>query len=491
MLTQAMMCRFLLALAHLAPITAIRSQASENAEGSTTSTVYNVSLLITRHGLSCTNIAEKWISSYDIGRGRIHDPLLSGAGEYSCQESGKVVEAWLQDHQYTIDAVLSSNLARAMETAILMFPKNIAPLYVVPYIREDAIGYSNAPKEHKEQLQSLQGALNKPLNVEYRGVDMLNGEKGTWTEFMYYLEQYFLPAFLNKHEKPSGTRIVLPVVTHSLFMRDSIVGERCGHAWTSKNEKKPLNNQVVNMPYTFEIKESADNDVSMGVQKYPVFAVTGCGDKRANGLWVVAGLSNGRPWYKHMQDSNFYIEWSTTDQTWSLMKTSMMGMRRSQRYFSKVNEPTVPASGWTTAWKQKGPPPQIKLRNKIYKFQDATETRCDEVSPGANVKGTDGKLRGLCMKDIGKHCIKVISDYSMRPSVLWDQTYEQKIHKTNVSLQHNSKKLANMNEKIESQGSDSDTEKKEDLENKISNGKKRMAELISTTCWIGGNPSVS
>merc|ERR1712214_151397 len=100
-----------------------------------------------------------------------------------------------------------------------------------------------------------------------------------------------------------------------------------------------------------------------------------------------------------MQDKSFYIEWSSTDQLWQLVKTSMMGMRRSQKFLSKSTDPTVPTEGWRAAWGHKGHPPHIQLRHKRFRLQEVAETPCDEVSPGMSVKGTDGNLRGLCIRD--------------------------------------------------------------------------------------------
>ncbi|CAK0900303.1 unnamed protein product, partial [Prorocentrum cordatum] len=40
---------------------------------------HEVYLLVTRHGLSCSNMVQKWVSTFDFGRSRIFDPLLSGA----------------------------------------------------------------------------------------------------------------------------------------------------------------------------------------------------------------------------------------------------------------------------------------------------------------------------------------------------------------------------------------------------------------------------
>lgn len=177
------------------------------------------------------------------------DPLLVGLGEYASREMGKKVASWLSLKKYTIDAVLSSNLGRAIQTALLMFSPDV-PMYVVPYIREHAPGDSNAPKDQEDQVHALSQAVNGTFQLNYEWVRVFGKEPGTWDKFEFFLLHSFLPKLIRDLKKKPGDDIVIPVVTHSLFMRDALGGE-CGWAWRSRDSSKPLNNQVLHRPYVY------------------------------------------------------------------------------------------------------------------------------------------------------------------------------------------------------------------------------------------------
>lgn len=215
---------------------------------------YNVELLVTRHGLSCANIVEQFIGWYDAGREKIHDPLLSGAATQACVKTGEDVEAWLEKSGKTIDATVSSVLGRAMETALRSYPKYAKPLFVVPYIRETSSALSNAPKEQREQLQELVEALDgHGFKVDYRWANAFGIEGVSWDKFKHFLANSFLPDLVARSNKTQGSTIVLAVVTHSNFMRDSEVGNKCAHFWKNRGAKKALNNQVLKMTYTWKV----------------------------------------------------------------------------------------------------------------------------------------------------------------------------------------------------------------------------------------------
>merc|ERR1712178_343136 len=115
-----------------------------------------------------------------------------------------------------------------METSILMYP-TAAPLHIAPFLREHSQGLSNAPKEDRqEQIAHLNSTLNRHFQIDYKGIDQYGIEQGTWEQFIDFMEQSFLPELLSKSSKPTGSTLVLPVVTHSKLMRDSTVGEKCG-----------------------------------------------------------------------------------------------------------------------------------------------------------------------------------------------------------------------------------------------------------------------
>ncbi|CAK0831906.1 unnamed protein product, partial [Prorocentrum cordatum] len=258
------------------PLTAAARRSSHGAQGRDLQVpgeapgVYDVHLLVTRHGLSCANIVETWVHKLDAGRRLMHDPLLGGVGIHGCSEGRTAVEAYLHNRSLPpYDAVVSSVLARAMETALLTYPQQAAPLYVVPFIREHAAGLSNAPKEPVEQLADLNASVPYDFRVDYRWVEEFGSQKGSWDQFLHFLEQSFLPDLVSRLGKPPGSKIVLPVVTHSLFMRDSDVGEKCKAAFGENPSGKPLNNQVVEMTYAFHSGEAAVLRAEPGQDRRP------------------------------------------------------------------------------------------------------------------------------------------------------------------------------------------------------------------------------
>lgn len=397
---------------------------------------YKVQLLVTRHGLSCANIAQKWISNFDVGRGYIHDTLLSGAGYTASVESAKEVDQWLKTNGFRIDAVLSSVLARAMQTALYMFPGHTAPLHVVPYIREKGEGLSNAPKPQNEQVEHLQSALdNRSFALDYAWVNEFGSKLGTWEEFLTFLEQFFLPDLISKNG--GETTITLPVVTHSNFMRDSL--GKCSKAWKDKGEDKPLNNQVVNMVYTFEARDtqpSSSERAATSKERTPSFFVLGSNydDGRMNGAWVeLEEKQSGKPQYEKLTDSKCKIQWSDKRQAWRMFLDNAAGSGRQSWFISAVDSPTLPLDGWepskedgilvgmkekvgiATGGKQDyGIVPRFVLHNAKYKLQEATEIPCDEVASGLSLKNDQGKRdpARLCREDVGDQCTQSIRNHS-------------------------------------------------------------------------------
>jgi hypothetical protein len=222
-----------------------------------TSTTHEVSLLVIRHGLSCSNYVEHWVSKLDVGRGFILDPLLGGIGEYGARESGRRTMAWLKERNATLDATISSVLARAIETSLLAFPGHDQkrPLLVAPFIRELASGDSNRPRDPAEQLTQLVKRVPAgnttvgvaPFQVDYKWSEVFGASQGgDWDKFIKLLENSLLPELVQKLRKPSGSHIVLAVTTHSLLMKKHL-SNKCGRFF----EGKPLNNQVLHVPYTF------------------------------------------------------------------------------------------------------------------------------------------------------------------------------------------------------------------------------------------------
>jgi len=404
--------------------------AMQNSSEKTTKT-YKVQLLVTRHGLSCANIAQKWVGNWDVGRGFIHDTLLSGAGESGSIEAARDVKRFLESHSLTVDAVLSSVLARAMQTAIYMFPEHAdsAPVHVMPYIREIGRGLSNAPKSQAEQPAHLQSALGgKPLDLDYKWVNEFGFEQGSWEEFLHFLEQFFLPELVSK--KGSDTTIVLPVVTHSNFMRDSL--RKCSKAWTDKGADKPLNNQVVNMVYEFEARDEVpERDAENNTQATPSFFVLGSSydTGKLNGAWVeLEEKKSGKSQYAKLTDPQCKIQWSESRNSWRMFVDNAIGHIRPTLFQSDVDSDTLPLHGWREGEEDGvrektrdllglsktetfGTLPRFVMHNAKYKLKEA-DVPCDEVAPGLALKNESGNRGLLCSRDVGEQCKHAIRDHS-------------------------------------------------------------------------------
>mmetsp|Transcript_65740 Transcript_65740/g.129542 ORF Transcript_65740/g.129542 Transcript_65740/m.129542 type:complete len:483 (+) Transcript_65740:93-1541(+) len=225
-----------------------------------------VHLLVTRHAVTCATIVEEWVSSFDFGRSFLTDPPLGGMGVYTSQKAREEVNDWLKEKQLSLDAVLSSNMGRAMETAFHMYPSAASPLYVVPYIRDDTKGESNKPAKKSDQITNLVRVLGgvHNLSVDYHWIGVHGGDPGTWDGFLSFLRQQFLPTLVARLDKPNGSPIVLGVVTHSHHMRDSRIGEQCNQFWKRRGstDDKPFNNQVLDMTYIFTKSHLGGADVT-------------------------------------------------------------------------------------------------------------------------------------------------------------------------------------------------------------------------------------
>jgi hypothetical protein len=222
---------------------------------------YKVTLLITRHGLSCPNIIEKWggMGGKDFARGFIKDPPIAGAAQSHAVQSGAKAKQWLLTHQLELDAVVTSVLARAIETGLLTYDQ--VPLYVVPYIREHAGGLSNQERvgigpdkqvRRDAQIAELEKTLGRVVDVNYdfADEDIKGCKEHDWTKFLTFMARRFLPELIDRGLKNQDNKIVVAVVTHSRFVSEiAEVQQSCGGHWEAKNAVKPLNNMILAIPY--------------------------------------------------------------------------------------------------------------------------------------------------------------------------------------------------------------------------------------------------
>lgn len=233
-----------------------------------------VELVITRHALSCANIVSEWPADTSgsswfsnpmkaaAPNRYVADPILAAAGA----AGSKKMASWIAKHHNEVkpDAVLSSVLVRAVETAILQYPG--MPINVVPHIREAGFdfrgrseGLDNLPDSHDIQMEKLQKAIPDvtlpSIIMEHASDEVVRSEKGNWDDFKIFLATVFLPDYIAKNAVVDN-KIVLAVVTHSMFMKDAEdIKEKCAQRWSMHPKGKPLNNQAVLLSYQYTHNE--------------------------------------------------------------------------------------------------------------------------------------------------------------------------------------------------------------------------------------------
>lgn len=185
----------------------------------------------------------------------MRDPLLTRVGVNESVETGKRIDEWLdaKGPDWSLDGVLSSTLVRAMETAAYTFPGY--KIEVVPFIEEVGAGHDNLPREPSEQIEKLGEHLDgdladwvmKPPGVQIDLIDFhwvagasdLAG-KPSWESFRNFLANAYLPNLLAQRRAagvPEDKPVVLAVVTHSNFMTQGEVQERCGDKFPTADGK--------------------------------------------------------------------------------------------------------------------------------------------------------------------------------------------------------------------------------------------------------------
>eukprot|EP00746_Dinoflagellata_sp_MGD_P150764 gnl/MRDRNA2_/MRDRNA2_82553_c0_seq1.p1 gnl/MRDRNA2_/MRDRNA2_82553_c0~~gnl/MRDRNA2_/MRDRNA2_82553_c0_seq1.p1 ORF type:complete len:430 (+),score=80.60 gnl/MRDRNA2_/MRDRNA2_82553_c0_seq1:124-1413(+) len=219
-----------------------------------------IHILVTRHGLSCANIVDKFSTTWSASKYHVNmkDPLLAEGGIAMTDRAGKEVEDWLADNDLAIDAVLSSSLARAMETAAVQYPRQ--RIYAVPFIRESGYGKDNKAAKSDVQTERVAEEVLKRDKLNFVHIDhhwvhaFEDNHSGNWQKFKEFLRVSFLPSLESQLNKPEGEPLVLAVVTHSNFMMEGEIKKKCAkHYPQDFNTGKPKanNNQVVNLWYSF------------------------------------------------------------------------------------------------------------------------------------------------------------------------------------------------------------------------------------------------
>lgn len=146
-----------------------------------------------RHGESEANVTQHQMKCGDVRHLLMRDPVLTKAGVDKSVES--------QNDAPEVDIILSSQLLRAIQTALYTYPKKF--VHVVPFLNELGCGLDNSPLDNIHQKNILK---NDFYRVEYTNN---HNEKN----FIEYLKVHILPRFSNKNN------INVAMFTHSRLMR--------------------------------------------------------------------------------------------------------------------------------------------------------------------------------------------------------------------------------------------------------------------------------
>jgi len=237
-----------------------------------------VSLLVTRHGQACHNLlSDMGPGLVDMGGNRIPDAMLTGFGMAECEKA----RADLKSEAGDVDAIISSELARAIQTAWLVYNGNEFPgskkVFVVPFLKEkNRWGFSaNEPLSdtYVQRLKIFEALFPERVShdeeqfsqvfdgikswVDGKHIDYTYLEEalhkrgkspaGTWKKFKRFLLQHVLPKLVHETGKRHFT---LAVVTHSHLIAKSEVGGHCKGFYAGAS--KPYNTQTFRVEYKWD-----------------------------------------------------------------------------------------------------------------------------------------------------------------------------------------------------------------------------------------------
>jgi broad specificity phosphatase PhoE len=153
-----------------------------------------VKMYYVRHGESKANVMqhEKCMG------GLIHllmlDPDLTEKGKKASSESAESAPK--------VDIVLTSELLRAIHTAVRTYPKKM--VHIVPHVKELGYGLDNVPVDYEYQKSYLD---------EYKHYIVREKKEKEYKTFMEYFKEEIVPRFKGREE------ISVALFTHSRFMR--------------------------------------------------------------------------------------------------------------------------------------------------------------------------------------------------------------------------------------------------------------------------------
>uniref|UniRef100_A0A6C0F797 Histidine phosphatase family protein n=1 Tax=viral metagenome TaxID=1070528 RepID=A0A6C0F797_9ZZZZ len=155
-----------------------------------------INLYYIRHGESTANIVQHTTCMGTLTHLLMLDPNLS--------EDGKKMSSKASLEAPYVDIVLSSELLRAIHTAVRTYPKKT--IHVIPHVKELGYGLDNVPIDHDYQLSYLDEF--KHLIIKYES-------DSNCKTFMDYFKTHIIPKFKDRQE------ISVALFTHSRYIKNT------------------------------------------------------------------------------------------------------------------------------------------------------------------------------------------------------------------------------------------------------------------------------
>ena len=146
-----------------------------------------------RHGESVANVVQHEQCCGSVSHLFIHDPVLTTKGENESHTAGACAP--------DVDVVLSSELLRAIQTALRTYPTRFVT--VVPYLNELGGGMDNLPKSDIVQNEILGKHRHRLIRPSHKQEH----------SFIQYLKTNILPLHNGKE------CLTIALFTHSRLMR--------------------------------------------------------------------------------------------------------------------------------------------------------------------------------------------------------------------------------------------------------------------------------
>ena len=158
--------------------------------------MYNmkVHLYYFRHGESTANVAQHTTCMGQLTHLLMLDPNLT--------EKGKLESSKASLSAPFVDIVLSSELLRAIHTAVRTYPKKT--VHIIPHVKELGYGLDNIPIDHDYQLSYLD---------EYKHLIIQSKTDLECKTFMNYCKKHIVTKFKDRSE------ISVALFTHSRYIK--------------------------------------------------------------------------------------------------------------------------------------------------------------------------------------------------------------------------------------------------------------------------------